>query len=1234
MSSGVLPKPRPTAEPPERGIIAWMTRHQVAANLLMFLVFAGGAAAMFGLKQEVFPEFDLDRIRAQVSYPGASPDEVEQGVVLALEEAVRGLDGVKRVTASAAEGAGSVTLELLRQADPDRVLSDVKNAVDRITSFPAETEAPTVELLSPRRSVVSLVIAGEADMHTLQAVAERARSALLAKEAISQVEIFGVRPLEVRVEMRRETLEAYDLTLSEVAAQVRRASIDLPSGALDTSAGELLVRVTDRRRSAAEFRNIVLRGTQAGAKLRLGDVATVTDGYEETDLAYFFNGEPAVRLTAYRIGDETPTEVAAAVRAYAEVLRPQLPAPLSLAIWNDDSELLQARIDLLVRNAIQGLALVVLVLGLFLRREVALWVAVGIPFSFFGAFVLMQLLGISINMITLFALIITLGIVVDDAIVVSEHIYALRSRGTPPLEAAIRGAKEMLVPVTFSTLTTTAAFGPLFFVPGVIGKVFMLIPAIVISVLIFSLIESFFVLPRHLVHGTAPSHQTFALWRWIDAVQARVSAGLTRFTEGPYRRMLLAAVRARYLTLSVGGASLMVTLAAVASGMIPYQFFPSVEADVVVTSARLPYGAPIARTQEVRKVIEAAALRAVEESGGSGILRGIFTKVGEGMASRGPGGGGAKAKGSHVVSVELNLVPIAERALSTSAFAARWRAQLPELAGLESLQISAESGPSAGKAVDVQLTHQDPAQLTAASESLVASLRGFEALTGVESSDSEGKPQIDFTLKPSAATLGLSSQAVAQTLRDAFFGAEALREQWGRNERKVMVRLPKAQRISEQDLASLQVALPTGGRVPLLRVADLDRGYAPTTITREEGARVVNVSADLAEGEVSPRPVLTTLTQQMLPSLKQRFPGLESSFVGQAREQNESMQTLIPGFGFALFAIFALLALPFRSYLQPLIIMGAIPFGIVGAALGHVLLGYTLSIISMLGIIALSGVVVNDSLVYVDAVNRLRDGGMPPLQAAIEGGTRRLRPILLTSLTTFLGLVPMILETSMQARFMIPMAISLGFGSLFVTVIVLLLVPALYLIVEDLRGWLRGKSGVAAASVATACALLVALPAQATPPSASVLAAASQVSGFYFNPDEDHVVRVYLGRDAKLYGKVVWSKASTSPQQGRLILRNFAYNPAERRWEGGRIFAAPLGRELSAEFWPEGQSLKVRAYLGSLRLIRKMVSLKRVTQSNAPAGFAWLHALKPGTRGAAVARPASTHSPVSTTSTP
>jgi len=1028
------------------GPIAWMARNPVAANLLMLVILVGGLVGALQVKQEVFPEFDLDMVMVSVPYPGATPDDVEQGIVRAVEEAVRGIDGVKRVNSTSGEGVGSVSVELLLDATPDKVLGDVKNAVDRITVFPLEAEEPQVTLASRRSMVISLVIAADLELAQLHDLAERARADLLSKPEITQVDLQGVPPLEMSIEISREQLEALGLTIDEVARIVAAGSMELPGGSVKTEQGEVLVRVADRALTTRDFEDIPLRSTPGGASLRLGDVATIIDGYADTDQANYYNGKRAVRLVAYRVGDETPASVSEAVGTYVEELRAEMPPHVNVATWDDDSEKLTDHITLLLKNGAIGLILVVVILTLLLKLRLAFWVSLGLPISFMGVFMLMPGADLSINMITLFAFIVTLGMVVDDAIVVGENIYAWMQEGLEPIEAAIVGAREMAMPVTFAILSSIAAFAPLFFMPGTIGKIFGFFPFVVCAVLLFSLVESFFVLPAHLGHSRDVPRTGIA--GFIDGASTKASGALERFTAQRYRPVLQVVMRHRYLSLSTGVAVFFVAVGLVASGVVPFNFFPSMEGDVVTVQARLPYGAPMADTITVRQALEHAANSALAELGGPEHSRGMYTMMGEGPAQR----FGPSESGSHLVTIEQALVPGDQRDFSSQEFSTLWAANTPSLPMADAVTFESSEGPGAGAAVDVQLSHTDTAVLEQAAADLAESLGGYTELYNVENGFAAGKPRLDYDPLPRAESLGLDTAQVGRQLRSAFFGAEAIREQRGRNELKVMVRLPKDQRSSEHDLEALRIRTPKGGFVPLGSVADIDRNRAPTSILREDGRRIVNVSAELTAQVKSSRGVRDDLTKNVLPKIVQKFSGLDAQFVGQQRSQQEAFGSLGKNYLVALFVIYGLLAIPFRSYVQPLIIMSAIPFGFVGAVLGHLLLGYSLSLVSIMGIIALSGVVVNDSLVLIDAVNRKRATGVSAFEAATYGGMRRMRPIILTSLTTFFGLAPMILETSVGAHFLIPMAISLGFGVLFATFIILLLVPCLYLVVEDLRG--------------------------------------------------------------------------------------------------------------------------------------------------------------------------------------
>ena len=1038
-------------ESPQRGPVAWMAGNSVAANILMLVLIAGGIISVLKIKQEFLPEFDLDRVRITVPYPGASPEEVEQAIVLAVEEAVRGLDGVDDVTSSSREGMGTVEVELLRGADNQRVTQEIKQEVDRIVSFPEDAEEPQVVLVTRRRQVLSLMLYGDQNDHVLRELAEQTRNALLALPDITQVELGAVRPIEISIEVPQENLRKYSLTLEEVARRVRGASVELPGGGLKTRAGEILVRMKDRRDYGGEFESIPIVSTPDGTQVLLGEIADVVDGFADIDNFATYNGKPAVMLNVYRVGDQTPVGVSDAVRKYIEDASGDLPRGIGMAIQSDMSDVYRQRMELLMRNGGIGLVLVLVLLSIFLEARLAFWVTMGIPISFLGAFLILPAMGVSLNMVSMFAFIIALGIVVDDAIVVGENVYRYHQQGVPFLTAAIRGARGVALPVTFSILTNIAAFMPLFFIPGTMGKVFWSIPAVVVLVFTISLIECMFVLPAHLGHQRDRCRR--GIGGAVHRAQRAFSDWFARMVQTAYGPFLRRVLRHRYLTVSIGLAVLTMTIGYVISGRMGMTTFPKIESDRAVVTAVLPYGTSVDVTKQVRDRLLRAAEEIARDNGGDKLVLGIFAQVG---ASSGPGGpiGGAGGSGGHITEVTMHLTPPEHRPMSTAEVVKMWRKKVGPIMGVESVVFASDrGGPGSGAAMTIELSHHDIEVLERASGDLAGSLKTFPTVKDIDDGFSPGKQQFDFKLRPEGRGLGLTAMEVARQVRSSFYGAEAIRQQRGRNEVKVMVRLPKRQRVSEYNLEELLVRTPKGKELPLDEAVYMSRDRAYTNIDRRGGRRTVSVTADV-ERRSQAGQVLAALRARALPDLVTKRPGLTWQFRGRQEDMKDSLSSLKSGFTLAVIGIYVLLAIPFRSYIQPAIIMVSIPFGVVGAVIGHVLMGYSLSIMSMMGIVALSGVVVNDALILIEFANRRRTAGLAPRDAVHEAGIRRFRPIMLTTMTTFGGLAPMIFETSRQARFLIPMALSLGYGILFATVISLLLVPCLFLIAEDARGLL------------------------------------------------------------------------------------------------------------------------------------------------------------------------------------
>jgi multidrug efflux pump subunit AcrB len=1015
-----------------RGPIAWMARNGVTANLLMLILLIGGAIAAWRLPQEVFPDFEEDAVTIRVAYPGASPEEVEQGVLLAIEEAVSRVENMEEIVSVAAEGSGTVTAEFRSGADAQKVYQEVVQEISRITTLPLDAEEPEIMAAKRRRSVMEIRIFGDADEFALRNIAESVRDRLLQDPGITQVDLEGVRRFEVHIQPSREALRTYGLSLRDIADTVARSSTEIPGGGVKTDGGEILVRFDERRDYAAQFRQLPVLATASGAVVTLGQIAEVREGFQDVDIAAYFNGKPAIGLDIYQAPGQRPVEVAKAARAAMERIAPSLPEGIEFAIRSDRSEIFKARLDLLTRNMGIGLCLVMLMLGLFLELRLAFWVTVGIPVSFLGAFLLLPFFGVSLNMISMFAFIIALGIVVDDAIVVGESIHSRREAGEHGIPASIRGARAVGIPVAFSILTNVVAFFPLLLVPGPMGKIWAVVPVVVSLVFLMSWIESVFVLPSHI--AALSEHPKGRAIRFIHRQQQKISNLLQTAINRLYRPSLRIAVEHRYLVLAGALACLVFTLAYARSGRMGFSLMPKVEADDASATVTLPYGSPRAATEEARALLERSAREVVAAHGGDSLARGIFSTI-----------------ENNVVQTRIYLTDSDSRPLSTSAVTNLWREATPRLAGAARVRFEADrGGPGGGPALTVELSHADIPSLERAAEALGERLRDFPDVADIDDGFNPGKQQLDFQLNAQGRSLGFTPAELARQVRNAFYGAEALRQQRGRNEVRVMVRLEDAQRASEHDIEQMMVRTPAGAEVPLRQVADFTRGRSYTTIARRDGRRTMKVTASV-EPDSRTIQVLATLRDEILPQLVADTPGLSWSFQGRQEAERKTNTALIEGVIFSLLAIYALLAIPFRSYFQPLIVMLAIPFGAVGALLGHVLMGYTLSSISFMGMIALSGVVINDALVMVVFANQGRAAGLSAFAAMVEAGTRRFRPILLTTITTFGGLAPMIFETSRQARFMIPMAISLGYGLVFATAITLVLVPALYLVLDDLR---------------------------------------------------------------------------------------------------------------------------------------------------------------------------------------
>ena len=1045
-----------------RGPIAYMVRNGVAANLLMVFIVVGGLVSMSGLVQEAFPALSFDHIEISTVYPGATPDEVEESIVMKIEEQVAALDGVRVVTAVAAEGYGTVMAGLKTGTDVGRALDDIESAVNRIQTFPVRAERPEVQEMTNRQSVIRLVLYGDVSERALKELAYRVEDDIASLPVVSYVETSGVRNYEISIEVPLHRLRAAGLTIEDVSSAIRRGSLDLSAGSIETRDAEVRVRTIGQSYDQQDFEEIIVLGKADGTVVRLGDIADVRDGFHDAELITRYEGQRAAFVEVYRSAGEQVLEVVRAVEAHLdrEVI-PSLPAGLSIAILNNDAEVYESRLDLLVENGIMGLLLVLIALALFLEIRLAIWVAAGIGISFIGALAAALALDISINTVTLFGFLLAVGIVVDDAIVVAEHVHAERQKGAPGVVAAIRGAQRIKRPVIFAVLTTVAAFAPLLFVPGPLGGVFAQLATILICILLFSLVESLLILPSHLSHLPAPGwHPANFVDRFFLWIQSGVDRGLKWFVEGPLDGGLRLATGQPAVVIAGGVGMIILSVSLVASGVVGIIFTEPVQSDIVTANLEMPEGTPARRTAEFVRELEAAGHRAVDRlsrgrpAAAEPLLIGVNATVG--MRARQLGGPivqqPSQRPQGHIAAVEFKLLEAERRDVSSQAFAQAWREEAGVLPEARSLTFTADL-LDLGPPVQAELSHPDPNRLGAISDAVVARLREFEGIFDVQSDHAAGRQEIQLKLRPEARTLGLTLDGLARQVRAAFFGDEALRVQRGREDVRVYVRLPAAERDAIADVESYLIRTPAGAEVPLSRVATVRLGSSHSSIRRKDGQRVVTVSADVDLTAITGGEATALLADTILPELEDLHPALTYSFGGEQQQQAESVDAVGRSFLLALLAIYALLAIPLGSYTKPLIVMAVIPFGIIGAILGHLIMGLSLSATSsMFGVVGLSGVVVNDSLVMLDFIEeRLRDG-LPVRTAIIDGAKGRFRAIFLTSVTTFLGFAPLIFERSLQAQFLTPLGVSLGFGIVFATAILMLIVPALATVYFNIWG--------------------------------------------------------------------------------------------------------------------------------------------------------------------------------------
>jgi HAE1 family hydrophobic/amphiphilic exporter-1 len=1062
----------------------WSIRNNVTVNLIMIFIIVAGLLTMMKMRREMFPQFALDMIVASVNYPGASPEEVEEGICIKIEEQIEGLEGIDRIISTAREGNGEVIVELEAGADAKKILDEIKAEVDRIDTFPDEAEEPVVMEVVHQDPTISIAIFGDVSEKRLRQVAEKIRddlsdasvavhkdssgpqnilSSMLKflkfkqSETITQIDIVGVRDYEIAVEVSEEDLRRYGLSFDQVVSAVRSGSIDLPGGMIKTVQGEILIRSKGQLYTGKEFETLPLITLDDGTVVKLGQVARVIDGFEDLDIKTRFRGKPAAIVQVSRTSKQDIIEIARIARNYVERLKSNMPADLNVALWGDISAMVEDRIDLMLRNGLQGIILVFITLALFLNFRLAFWVAFGIPVSFMGAFLVLETMDQTINMLSLFAFIMTLGILVDDATIIGENIYTHYRRGKPPSVAVVDGLKEVGGPVIMAVLTTVVAFLPLMFITGIMGKFMAVMPLAVIIILLVSLAEALVILPSHLNDALIRSERKRTHANSLhEKLRGRVERGLDIIIQRYYSSAIGYVVKNRYFTFSIGIGVFIISLGIVAGGYVPFVFFPKSESDWIVAEVVYPQGTPFDITSEAiehfeKKSFEINTVFSEFSKKNGSLVKNTFSIVGA-IPRR---DWKPPEYGSHVGEVWLELASSEKRtSISTNRILNKWRNLIGEMPGVDRLTFATLEGGPAGNPIEIQLKGKDFEQLKQAAGELKAEIATYPGTFDISDDFKPGKQENKIRIREGARSLGVTMRSLARQVRQAFYGEEALRIQRDRDEVKVMVRYAEEERHSLSGIEDMRIRTPDGHEVPVEEVAEIIPGRAYSMVNRVDRKRTITVISDIDETSANASMIVNDLKTNFLPTLRQRYPGLAYDFEGQEKRTRESMDSIKSGYLLALMGIFLLLASQFRSYIQPLIIMTAIPFGLIGAILGHLVMGLEFTIVSVFGIVALSGIVVNDSLILIDFINRAVRSGTEFDQAVIESGKARFRPVLLTSITTIAGLFPLLLERSFQAQFIIPMAVSICFGLLVATVLTLLYVPALYLILRDIRNLL------------------------------------------------------------------------------------------------------------------------------------------------------------------------------------
>jgi multidrug efflux pump subunit AcrB len=1029
--------------------IAVFIKNTVLVNVLMIMILATGVISYNKMVKEMFPEIAVDMFSVSILYPGADPEEVEEGISRKIEEAVDGIEGIKRYRTISGENMGTAVIEIKGGYPLDDAYTDIRNAIDSISTFPVDAEKPIISEALIKNQIIQIALWGDQDERVLKEYAERLKDDIQDLPSVSQVNISGAREYEIAIEVSEEKLRELGLSLQDVATAVRQGSLNLSGGTVRTKGEEIRLRTVGRKYRGDEFNDIVVVARPNGDIIRLGQLATINDGFTEDQIISRFNGEPAVMLGIFKTPSEDALKIVKEIRVMIAEKEKELPEGLNVTLWADYSEFISARLGLLIRNGLFGLALVFLSLWLFMELRLSFWVTMGIPISLSGGLFIMWMVGATLNTMSLFALIMVLGIVVDDAIIIGEAIFVHRRNGDNPMLAAVNGVMEVGMPVLAAVTTSIIAFLPLMFIEGVMGKFVGIIPVAVIAALSMSLIESIFILPAHLNHlpdmkdkpedaKSIPKRIRLRINRLIDFVMYKI-----------YKPFVGHALHFRYISISLAVAVLMGTLGIVSGGFVKFVIFPDSDSNDIMAQVEFPNGTPLNSTTKALELTEDALKRLserLEDKYGKKILANIHV-----VAGQNGGDEFERSGGNHLGYVRGEIVDSAERNITADEIMVLWEKETGKIPGTISQTFAGMAMGPPGSPIMIALRGEDQDELLAVSAELQDILTKYEGVYQIQDTFRPGKNEMRLDIKPEARTMGLTLEDLARQVYSGYYGNEAVRIQRGRDDIRVKIRYTQDERSQMADLAQMRIRTPQGHEVPFFSVANVhyDEGYA--NVVRLDGKKNIHVTAEVNSARANPTNVLQDIAAKYMPGLEEKYPNFVWFFDGPQTDSREAFDGLLIAFPIAMLAMYMVIAAIFRSYIQPFVILTTIPFGIIGAIFGHLVLGIDIAMFSIFGMVALTGVVVNDAIVLIEAVNSLMAKGVPVFEAIVQGGVRRFRAILLTTISTVGGLTPLIMETDSQAQFIMPMAISIAAGVLFASILTLVFIPCLMGVLNDLR---------------------------------------------------------------------------------------------------------------------------------------------------------------------------------------